>query len=94
MENIVEKVLYNLLSNAFKFTPENGQIWIKLSTVFADQSPNQDQAGLRHYFELSVRDSGPGIPAAHRERIFERFYQGEENQQSGAGIGLAFSKKY
>ncbi len=90
--NIVEKVLYNLLSNAFKFTPEKGQIWIKLSTVFADQSPHQEQARLRHYFELSVRDSGPGISPIHQKRIFERFYQAEESHQPGAGIGLAFSK--
>ncbi len=89
---IVEKVLYNLLSNAFKFTPANGRIWIKLTTVFADNDPQQDAASLRHYFELSVRDSGAGISPAHQKRIFERFYQGEENQQSGAGIGLAFSK--
>lgn len=90
--NIVEKVLYNLLSNAFKFTPEKGRIWIKLTTVFADQNPHQDQTGLRHYFELSVKDSGSGISRDHQERIFVRFYQAEENQQPGAGIGLAFSK--
>lgn len=90
--NIVEKVLYNLLSNAFKFTPENGSIVIRLSTVFENKDSQKGEAGLKHYFELSVQDSGPGIAPEHQQHIFERFYQGEENQQSGAGIGLAFSK--
>jgi len=90
--SILEKVLYNLLSNAFKFTPKDGRIVIKMATVFEDKKQNEQHRPLQHYFELSILDSGPGIAPEHVEHIFERFYQGEENQQTGAGIGLAFSK--
>jgi PAS domain S-box-containing protein len=80
----VERVLLNLLSNAFKFTPEAGQVSLTLY-----------QNGDRAVFE--VEDSGPGIPAHHRELIFERFRQldgGSDRQFGGTGLGLSIAKEF
>jgi PAS domain S-box-containing protein len=79
----LERVLLNLLSNAFKFTPEGGRI--KLSVSDAD--------GLL----ISVQDSGPGIPPEQRPTIFERFRQAEggaTRKFGGTGLGLAISKDF
>ena len=72
----IETVLYNLLSNALKFTPPGGRIVLSLKTA-----PEQ--------VEVTVSDTGPGIPPETGERLFERFYQGKyPGKQSGFGIGL------
>ena len=77
------KVLHNLLSNAFKFTPDGGQIDVSLS---------QEGASLR----LQVADDGKGIPEADRDKIFDMFYQSEEDSRSmgGSGIGLYLVDQY
>ena len=82
-----EKVLANLLGNAFKFTPEHGTVLVTLGTEEAEGS-----AGT---MVLTVRDSGPGIAPEHVSHIFERFYQADASstrQQAGTGIGLALVK--
>jgi signal transduction histidine kinase/DNA-binding response OmpR family regulator len=79
----LEKVLANLLSHAFKFTPDGGRI--ALSVV-------GDNAVVR----LAVADTGPGIAAEHLAHVFERFYQVDESNtraQPGTGIGLALAKE-
>ncbi|WP_373331103.1 ATP-binding protein [Salmonirosea aquatica] len=79
----LEKIVTNLLSNAFKFTPDNGRI-----EVMADYSARE--------LLLTVRDSGIGIPAARLPHIFDRFYQVEaqdEYVQEGTGIGLSLVKE-
>jgi signal transduction histidine kinase/ligand-binding sensor domain-containing protein/DNA-binding response OmpR family regulator len=80
----IEKVFDNLLGNALKFTPRGGRVEVAVIEV----SPTR--------IEISVRDSGPGIPADQLERIFERFYQVEattERRWPGAGIGLALARQ-
>lgn len=80
----MEKVFYNLLSNAFKFTPENGAI--KISVGFAGKSS----------LEICVKDTGYGIPADNLEHIFDRFYQvdgSNTREHEGTGIGLALAKE-
>lgn len=75
----LELILNNLLSNAFKFTPEGGKINIALSR-------------RQNNFVLQVYDTGCGIPEDHQKRIFERFYQvGTEN--TGTGIGLSLVRR-
>ena len=74
----LEMMLTNLLSNAFKFTPDGGKI-----TLTLDQT--------ERYFRIIVKDSGVGIPPEKLSRIFERFYQVDERQK-GSGIGLALVK--
>ncbi|MCA9453064.1 MAG: hypothetical protein KC584_10625, partial [Nitrospira sp.] len=80
----MKKVLYNLLSNAFKFSdPHEGQVWIRLSTK-------------EHFIELEVEDNGIGIPPDQLGRIFDRFTQVESSatrRYEGSGIGLALVKE-
>jgi signal transduction histidine kinase/ligand-binding sensor domain-containing protein/DNA-binding response OmpR family regulator len=80
----IEKVFDNLLGNALKFTPRGGRVEVAVA------DPGDDRV------EVSVRDTGPGIPADQLERIFERFYQVEatpERRWPGAGIGLALARQ-
>jgi signal transduction histidine kinase/DNA-binding response OmpR family regulator len=76
----LEKIIVNLLSNAFKHTAEHGRIFVK--TVLE-----------KGRLKVSVRDSGPGIPSAELDKIFERFYQVEGAVGMGAGIGLSLVKE-
>lgn len=82
----MEKILSNLLSNAFKFTPRNGHIAIDLNT----HAPNENSATT--WVSVSVRDNGKGMSAAETEKLFERFYQ-TDSSEGGTGIGLALCKK-
>ncbi len=78
----IEAVLVNILSNAIKFTPRGGDIYV--------------QSELRNgTFLLKVRDTGPGIPADQLPHIFDRFYQVDDSatrKAGGSGIGLAVTK--
>ncbi|MBJ6368080.1 hybrid sensor histidine kinase/response regulator transcription factor [Snuella sedimenti] len=78
----LKKVIFNLLSNAFKFTPNNGEISLKITTY-------KDTAG-KGYVKLKVKDNGKGIPKKNVKFIFDRFYQ--LGERSGTGIGLALTK--
>jgi len=89
--NNFDKVLVNILSNAFKFTPEKGEITVNLQT-FEDDSV---KGGLAHYFEIVVSDNGIGLEEDKIEKIFERFYQIDNSLTGvnfGTGIGLHLSK--
>lgn len=82
----VEKILYNLISNAFKFTRERGRIVVSLSA----------SAEKQEYISLSVTDNGMGIPAEKLDKIFESFYQVEDNDRAdivGTGVGLSLAKE-
>lgn len=88
-----DKIILNLLSNACKFTPENGQVEVSINT--GEDDTLQANAPLRHYIELTVADSGIGIAPAEREHIFERFYQirnSSNNSNIGTGIGLHLTR--
>lgn len=74
----VEMMLTNLLSNAFKFTPNGGEITLSLWKK-------------ENRFGFSIKDSGIGIPPEKLSRIFERFYQANEDR-NGSGIGLSLVK--
>ena len=85
----LNQILSNLVDNAVKYTPENGEIWVRC---------HLDSRGgfqTRPYICLEVEDTGPGIPASDRERIFERFYRVDKARSrdtGGAGLGLAIVK--
>jgi len=91
----IEKILNNLLSNAFKFTGNGGTISINLSLVFDyDEDEFEEQQSEKQYVELTVKDTGQGIKSKNLDKIFVRFFQtGKENDNSGAGIGLALVKE-
>ncbi len=78
----LEKILVNLLSNAFKFTTEEGQIHFKASKQ-------------GEQLQLVVSDNGIGIPADQLEQIFERFYSSSQHdaEMESSGIGLALTKE-
>jgi DNA-binding response OmpR family regulator len=81
--NLMDKVYFNLLSNAFKFTPEKGKISI---TIKEDKSKN----AVIIYF----KDSGIGIPDHELGEVFNAFYQGSNSNRNGSGIGLHLSKSF
>ncbi|MDR0658753.1 MAG: response regulator [Mediterranea sp.] len=89
--NNFDKVLLNVLSNAFKYTPESGEVNIKLTT-----GHNESVKGpLRNYVEISITDNGIGIDKDKIEQIFERFYQINNDvtkSNFGTGIGLHLSR--
>lgn len=78
----LEKICNNLLSNALKFTPENGHIKLELSKV---RSKDQDFA------KIVVSDTGIGISESNLNQVFDRFYMVDKTS-SGSGIGLALTK--
>jgi signal transduction histidine kinase/ligand-binding sensor domain-containing protein/DNA-binding response OmpR family regulator len=87
----VERILVNLLSNAFKFTPEGGKVSVQLSAHAAAPDAPEKTISLR------IADTGSGIDASQQEFIFERFFQGHElssvlNQSNG--IGLSITKEF
>lgn len=91
--DILEKTLYNLLSNAFKFTPGSGRIRIEVDPRY--DSSRRKKIRKTGTLEIRVRDTGPGVQADKKEQIFERFFkssQTESGNKEGAGIGLAFTK--
>jgi signal transduction histidine kinase/DNA-binding response OmpR family regulator/ligand-binding sensor domain-containing protein len=77
----MEMAINNLISNAIKFTPANGKVWIKMHSE-------------GNSLMLQVCDNGIGIAPEHLDKIFNRFYQvpSASGQQGGSGIGLAFAK--
>jgi signal transduction histidine kinase len=84
----VKQVVTNLLVNALKFTPAGGRVTVTVRSV-APHGPITGPAARQHA-ELVVRDTGPGIPAEERERVFERGVRlARDERVPGSGIGLA-----
>ncbi|WGE42643.1 ATP-binding protein [Actinobacillus equuli] len=80
----LSQVLWNLVSNAVKFTPAGGDIYLDVQRVDDD------------HFSFSLRDTGIGIPKNEQRKVFAMFYQAENSQEKkaqGSGIGLAISKR-
>jgi signal transduction histidine kinase/DNA-binding response OmpR family regulator len=85
-EDVIEKILTNLLSNAFKFTPDGGRIVVRLAL------PDQEKNTLL----IQVADTGAGIGAQQLPHIFDRFYQSDDSdvrQFNGSGIGLSLVRE-
>ena len=81
--NLMDKVYFNLLSNAFKFTPNNGTISIDIL----------DEVGS-NFVKIHFKDSGIGIPKKEIDNVFQAFFQGSNNNKSSSGIGLHLSKEF
>ena len=80
----LERIYFNLLSNAFKFTPENGKVTVRLSA--------QEKEG-QNFFRFTVANTGSLISAEHICSIFDRFYK-IDMHHAGSGIGLALVKAF
>ncbi len=79
----MEKICYNLISNAMKFTPENGCIKVYLT--------KEEEVNEEFYAKLTITDNGIGISEQHIQQIFDRFYKADR-AAAGSGIGLALTK--
>ena len=84
----VEFVIFNLLSNAFKFEPEKGKIWISIC-----KETRNIQGESKKAVSIKVNNEGGYIPPEQSENIFKRFYKGNDNHK-GFGIGLNLIKSY
>lgn len=80
--SLMDKVYFNLLSNAFKFTPDNGKINISIVE-------NQDNT-----VNISFKDSGIGIPDKELSNVFKPFFRASNNNKNSSGIGLHLSKEF
>ncbi|ASB48740.1 hybrid sensor histidine kinase/response regulator transcription factor [Alkalitalea saponilacus] len=85
----VENILYNLLSNAFKYTPHKG----KIELIVAEETVMKDDKPFNS-LSIEVNDTGKGIGENEIEKIFNRFYRGENDARTkGSGIGLSLTKE-
>ncbi|TLV01452.1 hybrid sensor histidine kinase/response regulator transcription factor [Dyadobacter luticola] len=86
-QNKIERIVLNLLSNAFKHTPRGGKVTLALSQTERDG----------HSFYIQVSDTGVGIPLDKQEKIFERFFQNDSSAailNQGSGVGLSIVKEF
>ncbi|WP_303318060.1 two-component regulator propeller domain-containing protein [Flavivirga abyssicola] len=89
----LEKIMSNLLSNAFKFTPEKGSIKVEIALSKDKGFINGYDEDDLSFVDIKVKDSGIGIEASKLPNIFERFYTDKDNSNpKGVGIGLSFTK--
>jgi PAS domain S-box len=91
------QILFNLVSNAVKYTPRGGSITIEAREVSAEAVPEDERDGLRpgRYIQIDVRDTGVGIAPDDVPRIWERFYRTENPlkvEAGGTGLGLSLVK--
>ena len=78
---LLTRLVTNLISNAFRYGKEGGNVWVELKSA--------DNKAF-----LSVRDDGIGISSEHQPRVFDRFYQVDSSRSGeGTGLGLAISKE-
>jgi heavy metal sensor kinase len=80
---LIRQALMNLIHNAIKYTPDGGTIAVEVNATTDGRAM------------IEVRDTGPGIPAAHRDRIFDRFYRvdaSRSREEGGVGLGLAIAR--
>lgn len=89
----LERIVYNLLSNAFKFTPQNGSIALSMSVDRERDAQGNPDASGAGTIVLKVSDTGVGMSAEHIRHIFENFYQADVHH-SGSGIGLVLVKAF
>ncbi len=84
----IERILFNLLSNAFKFTPANGAVSVDVTT---------EHAADKTILSIKVKDTGIGIAPDIRDKIYERFFQSDVPDtilNQGSGIGLAITQEF
>jgi len=83
----LDKILYNLISNAFQYTPEGGSVGVGISEVITDN---------KRYIQIEISDSGIGITPEEKDQIFTVFYQSERRKslrEDGSGLGLALTSE-
>ncbi|ELR69591.1 hypothetical protein C900_04816 [Fulvivirga imtechensis AK7] len=96
----LEKIISNLLSNAFKFTESYGKVIIEayVSSSQQEMQPGSSKNNAKEHgwLHIHVQDTGKGIKAHHLSKLFDRFYQADDSdtrEKEGSGIGLALVKE-
>lgn len=89
-----DKIIFNLLTNAFKFVPDRGDVIVSLNKCTGPKPYLFGSSMQGEYIEIQVLNSGSIIASEEFESIFERFFQGKGNQKHGTGIGLHMVKEY
>ena len=89
----IEKIVYNLVSNAFKFTSNQGEIKVLLKTT-----PSRENSGFAESITIIIKDNGIGIAREQLDKVFNRYYQVDnreliEKENKGTGIGLALTRQ-
>ncbi|MCE7067109.1 hybrid sensor histidine kinase/response regulator transcription factor [Dyadobacter sp. CY326] len=87
--NKLERILFNLLSNAFKFTPKGGEVALKIDY--------QTDLEGKYWLQIIITDTGIGIAEANHDKIFNRFFQSETDRSvlnQGSGIGLSIVREF
>ncbi len=90
------KIMTNLLSNAFKFTSNGGEITVALSLIPSPSGRGMSERQGEGEVHIAVKDTGVGIPEEELPKLFDRFYQVDSSQtreHEGTGIGLALTKE-
>lgn len=88
-QNKIERILFNLVSNAFKFTPIGGSVKVEMRL--------QENNDTSQEIEIKVTDTGIGIPADKLDKVFDRFFQSDlptSMVNQGSGIGLSITKEF
>ena len=93
----VQKIVMNLLSNAMKFTPTGGRVTLSFDVIPREEAAGEFQLSKAdtdsQYAKITVSDTGKGIPEGQLEKIFERFYQADnQGDTHGSGIGLFYAR--
>lgn len=92
-DDALEKIVNNLLSNAFKFTPKGGKIQFRATLI---ETPDLGGKSGVNAVKIEVSDNGPGISGPELEKVFDRFYQVDSSttrEKTGTGIGLALTRE-
>jgi signal transduction histidine kinase/DNA-binding response OmpR family regulator/streptogramin lyase len=98
--DMLDNIVFNLLSNAFKYTPENRKVSIAIAQQGFDYSnkfANQLKFGHlsnEDFFELTIEDTGNGVDSEDMLKIFNRFERGKTVGKNSTGIGLSMCKEY
>lgn len=97
----IEKIMFNLLANALKFTPQGGYVSVRVEIIDASKIKSIDlglkkQIKFSQWIEIIIKDSGVGISKRNLDKVFNRFYQVQDHMKTavgGTGIGLSIVKE-
>lgn len=98
----LERIISNLLENAYKFTPQSGTVWLHAEPHMWERraaaqpsTSERRRQNLSHpnSVKISVADTGPGIPAEFHVEVFDDFFRVPDNDKEGTGLGLAIARR-